>query len=801
MKKIYCIFLTLLFLLVDINAQNTKIGRHTVAEWRQIIDTTWGEGQTTSQKLQIFDSFWNAIDQRYAGFEGIEDNWQQLKNWRDTIAQGVSRGRFAGILTQLVQSLHDGHVYMCDEKIASTPMLKDVPLLVPAAINYPSFNWNATEHFGVALTPLADSTLLVYNSVDNHPLGLVPGDIILGYDGRLWKELYKELLQVQFPVSFPLAMACSERAATHQWLGTAGLNWHLFDTIDVVKYATGATVHLPTSLISELMPGIHATEQMPVRGVSFPDVAEKHLVSYGYVEGTKIGYIYVLGWDLPSVDADFLKAVNAFMQADSSDGLIIDFRANEGADNPRWNEGFRRLFNQNFNVIKFLQRASTSNHLTMQEASQLDNWINFSDTDNELYDRPIAVLCGPWTASGGDISVQYLRQHPMVRTFGKPTEGAFGVTLFNDIAGISSTDWFTGLTVAVGYTPPNWNNILNRASIPVDEEIWLTPDGVAKGEDDVVKAALNWMNNLVYGHSLTKNKDYCYPDTDTLKIYALVENPNSHQTLSRIYIRNLADKFVDSLELTKTGLINNSEIWKGNYLIPDSEDFYTLELKALDLTESKSWTTTNISRFTTTGPVMVDSVQVKKIGDLYYARPFVENKSKTTTIKNAKINILCNDPWVNSVTGANLPDIPPNTTVGSSTWSTIHYNDSLFPEYFNLNFEIMSDGWTYWIDSTKVIVTGVEEVPEHPIVFKLEQNYPNPFNPTTCIQYSIASRQFVELKIFNVLGQEIETLINAEKPAGNYQVEFNAANLPSGVYFYRIKAGSFNQVMKMLLIK
>ena len=506
MKKLLLIIFPFFLLHISIIAQDSKIGRHTIAEWHHLIDSTWGEGQTTSQKLQIFDNFWNAIDQRYAGFEGIEDNWQQLKSWRDTIAQGVSRGRFAGILTQLVQSLHDGHVYMCDNNIASTPMVKDIPLLVSAANNFPSFNWNATDHFGAALTPLEDSTLLVYKVVDNHPMSLAPGDIVLGYDGRPWNELYKELLEVQFPISFPLAMACSEQAATHQWLGTAGLNWHLFDTIDIVKYATRDTVHLSTSLITDLLPGIHATEQIPVNGVPFPNVAGGHLVSYGYVNGTKIGYIYVLGWSLSSVNGDFLNAVNAFMQDSSSDGLIIDFRTNEGADNPRWNEGFRRLFNQDFNDINFLQRANSIDHLLMKSADQWDSWIKFSGSDQHMYDRPIAVLCGPWTASGGDISVQMLRQHPMTRIFGKPTEGAFGVTLFNDIAGVSSTDWFTGLTVAVGYTPPDWNNILNRASIPVDEEVWLTPDGVAKGEDDVVNAALNWINNLVYGHSLTKNK-------------------------------------------------------------------------------------------------------------------------------------------------------------------------------------------------------------------------------------------------------------------------------------------------------
>ena len=62
-----------------------KLGKHTAAEWRYIIDTTWGPGQTTVEKLQIFDAFWNAIDQRYAGFNGIVDNWQQLRSYRDSI--------------------------------------------------------------------------------------------------------------------------------------------------------------------------------------------------------------------------------------------------------------------------------------------------------------------------------------------------------------------------------------------------------------------------------------------------------------------------------------------------------------------------------------------------------------------------------------------------------------------------------------------------------------------------------------------------------------------------------------------
>ncbi len=100
---------------------------------------------------------------------------------------------------------------------------------------------------------------------------------------------------------------------------------------------------------------------------------------------------------------------------------------------------------------------------------------------------------------------------------------------------------------------------------------------------------------------------------------------------------------------------------------------------------------------------------------------------------------------------------------------------------------------------------------ESPTKFILEQNYPNPFNPSTKITYAIPQNSFVELKVFNLLGQEIATLVNEEKPAGTYEVNFsaiggsasggNASNLPSGVYIYKMKAGEYLETRKMILLK
>ncbi|MBK9099161.1 MAG: T9SS type A sorting domain-containing protein [bacterium] len=93
--------------------------------------------------------------------------------------------------------------------------------------------------------------------------------------------------------------------------------------------------------------------------------------------------------------------------------------------------------------------------------------------------------------------------------------------------------------------------------------------------------------------------------------------------------------------------------------------------------------------------------------------------------------------------------------------------------------------------------------------FSLQQNYPNPFNPVTKIKYSFpavetrhaSSLQLVTLKVYDILGREVTTLVNEEKSAGDYEVEFNAATLPTGIYFYQLKAGQFSKTRKMVLLR
>jgi photosystem II stability/assembly factor-like uncharacterized protein len=114
-------------------------------------------------------------------------------------------------------------------------------------------------------------------------------------------------------------------------------------------------------------------------------------------------------------------------------------------------------------------------------------------------------------------------------------------------------------------------------------------------------------------------------------------------------------------------------------------------------------------------------------------------------------------------------------------------------------------GFAICVDGSVLRYSGTTGVPVRaialPSAFRLEQNYPNPFNPTTTIQYQLPNESFVHLVVFNILGEEVRTLVNETEQAGYRTVSFDGSSLPTGMYIYRITAGSFSNVKRMVLIK
>ena len=141
--------------------------------------------------------------------------------------------------------------------------------------------------------------------------------------------------------------------------------------------------------------------------------------------------------------------------------------------------------------------------------------------------------------------------------------------------------------------------------------------------------------------------------------------------------------------------------------------------------------------------------------------------------------------------------INPNNYIGHYIGVSAH-NNIVRPVWTRIDNDYPSL-WTAIVDS----VTSVDEESNQavPLDYELSQNYPNPFNPVTKINYHIPELSPVTLKVYDVLGDEIATLVNEEKPAGSYEVKFNAIKLPSGIYFYQLQANGYSNTKKMLLLK
>ena len=474
-----------------------KSGNNTRDDWQDVIDATWGAGLPTDQKLHIFDTFWLHIDQNFACFQDLVVNWDSLKTiYRTEIEASVSRGRFAAIMNYLAVALKESHTN-CEDKLVCLYTDSDpgVPLLWVGG-------WGDNGHFGAGLTPLEDSTLLVYKALENHPLGLVPGDIVLGYDGNPWKFIYQDLLEAQLPIH-GWWWGSSESSFLHSWLMSAGLNWHLFDTIDVLKYDTKETIHLSTVPLSGLDTLFPCMEQLDIPGVTMPDYGNEELFSFGVIEGTQIGYIYGYGW-FWDAENEFYNAVDSIMNYYETTGLIIDFRANYGGNMFLSNDGLSLLFNTIDTTIGMAQRADPNDHFAMTLAAGPYGYVIHGDPST-FYDKPIAVLTGPGAISSGDQVALRMKFHPRSRFFGKSTSTAFNAPQKLDLG---TEAWKSRYAKYDAFLVSDPDNYLTHDEFEVDVNVWHNPDDVAQGIDAVVQAAVDWIDSLVVANPEYIISDY-----------------------------------------------------------------------------------------------------------------------------------------------------------------------------------------------------------------------------------------------------------------------------------------------------
>lgn len=466
--------------------RETRLGRSrpkTADDWARLVDEYWGDGASTAEKLAFFDTFWATIDQRFACFQDLDVDWRGLRDrYRPEVVAGVSRGRFAAIMSRLSLALREAHTVALDRVVFwRTDPQPGVPLLIVG-------QWGQINDLGACMTPLPDGSALVYRVVEDHPLGLVPGDVVVGVDGRPWSEVYPELLDAGLPVTG--FWGSSEEGFAHAWLMAVGANWHLFDTFDVSRADSGDVESIATAPLAGWTTNLWCTEQVPVPGVAMPDIAHGELVSWGVVEGTDIGYIYGWGWAWDA-ESEFSEAVRALTQDLSTDGLIIDFRFNLGGDMFLSDPGLALLFDETIPTIDWVTRCDPADHLGLCDEYLFTNYLIRGDPAT-VYDRPIAVLTGPGAVSSGDQVALRLAFHPETRFFGKSTNTAFNAAAL----AYDDDEYYATFAFADSFLLSVPGEYLTHDPRPIDSPVWLEPDDVAVGIDTVVAVAVEWIESF-----------------------------------------------------------------------------------------------------------------------------------------------------------------------------------------------------------------------------------------------------------------------------------------------------------------
>ncbi|MGA3288166.1 MAG: T9SS type A sorting domain-containing protein [Bacteroidota bacterium] len=216
-----------------------------------------------------------------------------------------------------------------------------------------------------------------------------------------------------------------------------------------------------------------------------------------------------------------------------------------------------------------------------------------------------------------------------------------------------------------------------------------------------------------------------------------------------------------------------------------------------------------------------------------YTKSFLLSDSQFSNLDNAILKVEFIPPYgpnyeqppivsINATSLGSIQPFFPSINVGN--WQTNadgshDYNDSLHVSFYvpktvfvagNNSFSIQNGrpDDDYRFTQVKVIIShvSIDDVPlslssEIPHNFVLRQNYPNPFNPSTMISFSIPSKGFISLKIFDLLGREVAIIVSQEMSAGSYSKHWNAENMPSGVYFYCLQSGSFTETKKLVLLR
>jgi hypothetical protein len=319
-------------------------------------------------------------------------------------------------------------------------------------------------------------------------------------------------------------------------------------------------------------------------------------------------------------------------------------------------------------------------------------------------------------------------------------------------------------------------------------------------------------SNIAHADSLALNCSYAQPTLDTLLVSAWIVNPKDQVITVKALMASDDSVFIDSTDLTDQG----EGLWQGTWSVAAGERTYRVGIKTTDeesgtIHDGMMW---SIKNFCTIGPIKLSSYQITSPdtipnhSDRLSFDINLKNAGSTATASQITASIESLDTCAAVLSfDRTFGDIPSGENAKGDRPYLIQFSDACTDSiWVSFKVDIYSDNYMFWSDTFSVFVhkdpTGIAKTePDIPREFILYQNYPNPFNPSTKIKFALPKAEDVIIEVYNTLGQKVEILLNQHMKAGQHEVELNASNLSSGVYFYKIEAGEFQDVKKMILLK
>jgi hypothetical protein len=236
-----------------------------------------------------------------------------------------------------------------------------------------------------------------------------------------------------------------------------------------------------------------------------------------------------------------------------------------------------------------------------------------------------------------------------------------------------------------------------------------------------------------------------------------------------------------------------------NSLLPANE----IRSIAVDIYNNK-WigTVSGLSAFNEAGLILPTQITTKDT--LNFGEVLVDSIVTESLIvyNTTSENLLIDSIDITLLEFSSIVSLPVSIQVGDSMVISIDFHPDSVKEYTGKLTLFTNKGmYIHVLSGIGVLTLDIDYSERITMDYYLIQNYPNPFNPSTTISYQIPKINFVTLKVYDVLGNEITILVNNKKPAGSYEIEWNASDLPSGIYFYQLHAGSYIETKKMILLK